>query len=99
VDRGCAGTAAWGIGATICCVFGKYNYRPTRGAATTRDEDVEHLCSSFGVDLRDSGNHAPREVVNGWPVAIGPHKIPMSVSWAGLVVAALLALWGVGQIG
>jgi hypothetical protein len=38
-------------------------------------------------------------IVNGWSVAIGPHKIPMSVSWAGLVVAALLAIWGVVQIG
>jgi hypothetical protein len=38
-------------------------------------------------------------IVKGWPVAIGHHKIPMSASWAGLVVAALLALWGVVQIG
>jgi hypothetical protein len=38
-------------------------------------------------------------IINGWSVAIGPHNIPMSVSWAGLVVAALLALWGVAQIG
>jgi hypothetical protein len=36
-------------------------------------------------------------IVKGWPVTIGPYKIPMSVSWAGLVVAALLALWGVVQ--
>ena len=36
-------------------------------------------------------------IINGWSVAIGPHNIPMSVSWAGLVVAALLALWGVAQ--
>jgi hypothetical protein len=38
-------------------------------------------------------------IIRGWSVAIGPHNIPMSVSWAGLVVAALLALWGVVQIG
>jgi hypothetical protein len=36
-------------------------------------------------------------IIQGWSVAIGPHNIPMSVSWAGLVVAALLALWGVAQ--
>ena len=36
-------------------------------------------------------------IINGWSVAIGPHNIPMSVSWAGLIVAALLALWGVSQ--
>jgi uncharacterized membrane protein YecN with MAPEG domain len=38
-------------------------------------------------------------IINGWSVTIGPRDIPMSVSWAGLVVAALLALWGVVQIG
>lgn len=38
-------------------------------------------------------------IVNGWSVAIGPHDIPMGVSWAGLVGSALLALWGVAQIG
>jgi hypothetical protein len=38
-------------------------------------------------------------IINRWSVAIGPHDIPMSVSWAGLVVAALLAIWGVVQIG
>ena len=38
-------------------------------------------------------------IINGWSVVIGPHKIPMSVSWAGLVVSALRALWGVVQIG
>jgi hypothetical protein len=38
-------------------------------------------------------------IVSRWSVAIGPHNIPMSVSWAGLVVAALLAVWGVVQIG
>jgi hypothetical protein len=36
-------------------------------------------------------------IVKGWSVSIGPHKIPMSVSWAGLVISALLALWGVVQ--
>ena len=38
-------------------------------------------------------------IVSRWPVVIGPHNIPMNVSWAGLIVAALLALWGVVQIG
>jgi hypothetical protein len=30
----------------------------------------------------------------GWPVTIGPHSISMNVSWAGLVFAAVLAIWG-----
>jgi hypothetical protein len=38
-------------------------------------------------------------IINGWLVEVGPYNIPMSVSWAGLVVAALLALWDVVQIG
>jgi hypothetical protein len=38
-------------------------------------------------------------IINGWSVAIGPHDISMNISWAGLVVSALLALWGIAQIG
>jgi len=33
-----------------------------------------------------------------WPVQIGPHSISMTVSWIGLVVAALLAIWGIWLI-
>jgi hypothetical protein len=33
-------------------------------------------------------------IYNNWPVTIGSHSISMNVSWAGLVVAALLAIWG-----
>jgi hypothetical protein len=33
-------------------------------------------------------------IARGWTVQIGPHTIPMSLSWAGLVVAAALAIWG-----
>ena len=29
-----------------------------------------------------------------WQVRIGSLSIPMSVSWIGLVVAALMAIWG-----
>jgi hypothetical protein len=32
-------------------------------------------------------------------VTIGPHSISMNVSWIGLVVAALLAIWGFSQLG
>jgi hypothetical protein len=35
----------------------------------------------------------------GWAVHIGPHAVPMSLSWIGLVVAALLAIWGFIQFG
>jgi hypothetical protein len=36
-------------------------------------------------------------IIKQWAVFIGPALIPMSVSWAGLIVAALLAIWGFYQ--
>jgi hypothetical protein len=33
-----------------------------------------------------------------WTVQIGPHSVSMNVSWVGLVVAALLAIWGFSLI-
>ena len=33
-------------------------------------------------------------IIKRWEVQIGPHVVSMSVSWAGFVVAALLAIWG-----
>jgi len=33
-------------------------------------------------------------IFKGWAVQIGPHSVSMTVSWIGLVVAALLAIWG-----
>jgi hypothetical protein len=38
-------------------------------------------------------------IINRWPVAIGPYNISMNVSWVGLVVGALLAIWGFTQLG
>jgi hypothetical protein len=38
--------------------------------------------------------HAARLLL-GWQVRVGPSDIPMSVSWLALVVAAILAAWGV----
>lgn len=38
-------------------------------------------------------------LVKGWSAQIGPHSIPMSVSWVGLVASALLAIWGFMQSG
>ena len=37
-------------------------------------------------------------LINRWTVQIGPYKVPMNVSWAGLVVAALIAVWGFMQL-
>jgi hypothetical protein len=34
-----------------------------------------------------------------WPVQLGPWSVPMSVSWIGLPISALLAIWGLTQSG
>jgi hypothetical protein len=33
-----------------------------------------------------------------WTAQIGPFSVPMSVSWIGLAVAALLSIWGFAQL-
>jgi len=33
------------------------------------------------------------------PVRVGSYEVPMSVSWFGLPVSALLAIWGFMQLG
>jgi hypothetical protein len=38
-------------------------------------------------------------IVRGWTVHIGPYSAPMSLSWIGLVIAALLSIWGFMQLG
>jgi hypothetical protein len=41
--------------------------------------------------------HAIR-LVNRWTVQLGPYSVPMSVSWIGLVAAALISIWGFAQL-
>lgn len=38
-------------------------------------------------------------LAKGWAVQVGSFAVPMSVSWIGLPVSALLAIWGVTQLG
>ena len=39
-------------------------------------------------------------LANRWTtVAIGPYNVSMNVSWAALVVSALIAIWGFTQLG
>jgi hypothetical protein len=38
-------------------------------------------------------------LVNRWTVQVGPCNVSMNVSWAALVVSALLAIWGFTQLG
>jgi hypothetical protein len=75
------------------CAIECYSGSPRSGDR----QDVELLCSRYCVDLPIVAITHIVRIIHGWSVAIGPHKIPMSISWAGLVVSALLALWGVGQ--
>ena len=41
--------------------------------------------------------HAIR-LVNRWTVQVGTFAVPMSVSWIGLVIAALISVWGFSQL-
>jgi hypothetical protein len=41
--------------------------------------------------------HAMR-LANRWAVQLGPYSVPMSVSWIGLVIAALISVWGFSQL-
>jgi len=38
-------------------------------------------------------------LIKRWTVDIGPYEVPISISWAGFVVATLLAIWGFTQLG
>jgi hypothetical protein len=37
-------------------------------------------------------------LLKGWTVQVGAFSAPMSVSWIGLLVSALMALWGLMQL-
>ena len=37
--------------------------------------------------------------INGWPVLVAGQDVPVTVSWAGFIVAASLALWAVQLAG
>lgn len=36
-------------------------------------------------------------LTNGWAVQVGSRSIPMPVSWVGLVISAVLAIWGLNE--
>jgi hypothetical protein len=38
-------------------------------------------------------------IINRWTVQVGPYNVSMNVSWAALVVSALIAIWGFMQLG
>ena len=38
-------------------------------------------------------------ILRGWSVHVGSYAVPMSLSWIGLAIASLLAIWGFMQLG
>ena len=38
-------------------------------------------------------------ILKGWAAHIGSYSVPMSLSWIGLLIAGLLAIWGFMQLG
>jgi hypothetical protein len=38
-------------------------------------------------------------ILKGWTAQIGSYSVPMSLSWIGLLVGGLLAIWGFMQLG
>jgi Tripartite tricarboxylate transporter family receptor len=53
--------------------------------------------SNLSADLCVVIGHLIR-LQNRWPVQLGPFSVPMSVSWAGLVIALVLSIWGFMQL-
>jgi hypothetical protein len=37
-------------------------------------------------------------LLNRWAAQLGPFSVPMSVSWVGLLIAAVLSIWGFSQL-
>ena len=37
-------------------------------------------------------------IIKRWKVQVGPFSVSMAVSWVGLVVATLIAIWGFMQL-
>jgi hypothetical protein len=37
-------------------------------------------------------------ILKGWTAQVGSYAVPMSLSWIGLLVAGLLAIWGFMQL-
>ena len=62
------------------------------------EQDVETLCSNFGPDFALVVIGHVVRLINRWTVAVGPYNVSMNVSWAALVVSALIAIWGFMQI-
>jgi uncharacterized membrane protein YecN with MAPEG domain len=68
------------------------------GGAKTEGTKMTYSTISSLIFLIVAIAHAWR-IYKRWPVTIGPHSISMTVSWVGFVVAALLAMWGSGELG
>jgi len=78
------------------------------------EHDCDKVPIPVGVDLTEEGTmyavtsalifaavaigHLIR-LLNQWTVQLGPFSVPMWVSWVGLLIPALLSIWGFMQYG
>jgi hypothetical protein len=74
------------------------NGRPIRAAEKEGKVSGAYAAISAMIFVGVALVHLMR-LMKGWPVRIGPHAVPMSVSWFGLALSALLAVWGFMQLG
>ena len=76
----------------------------SQAGRATPDVDEERMMSNSYVAISTSIFaivaivHLAR-LLKRWPVQVGTYSAPMSVSWFGLLVSALLASWGLMQLG
>ena len=74
------------------------------GSKSTQEATGDHEVSNYYVAVSAlifalvAVGHLVR-ISKRWTVKIGPLAVPMSVSWAGFVIAALLSTWGIMQLG
>jgi len=61
-----------------------------------REEEPVYALVSALIFAVAAAAHLLR-LVNRWAVQVGPYSVPMSVSWIGLVIAALISVWGFSQ--
>ena len=77
---------------------------PGLGTKSTQEATGDHEVSNYYVAVSAlifalvAVGHLVR-ISKRWTVKIGPLAVPMSVSWAGFVIAALLSTWGIMQLG
>jgi len=55
------------------------------------------IATSTLIFILVAAAHACR-LYQQWPLQVGPYAIPVYLSWLGLAIAALLAIWGIALL-